>query len=87
MLATVSSPSKLQEQLVAHHRAADGEGERVEARLGADRRRKRRDMQRVGAFADDLDVIDMGLVADEQFERGIDLIVAAGRALHDSRSA
>ena len=47
--------------------------------LRADRRRQRRDMQRVGAFADDLDVIDMGLVADEHLERRIDLIVAAGR--------
>ncbi len=37
-------------------------------------------MQRVSALGDDLDVIDMSAVAGEQFERGIDLIVAAGRA-------
>ena len=72
---------EFQEQLIAHHGAAGGEGERVEARMRADRGRERRDMQRVGAFADDLHMIDMGVVADEQFERGIDLIVAAGRAL------
>ncbi len=78
MPATVSSPSNLQEQLVAHHGAAGGEGESVEARPRADRGRQRRDVQRVGALADDLDVIDMGLVADENLERGIDLIVAAG---------
>ena len=57
---------EFQEQLVAHHGAAGGEGESVEARPRADRRRQRRDVQRVRAFADDLDVIDMGLVADEQ---------------------
>ena len=37
-------------------------------------------MQRVGALADDLDVIDMGLIADEHFKRGVGLIAAAGRA-------
>ena len=71
---------EIEEQLIAHHGAAGGEGEGVEARFGADRRRQRRDVQRLHAFADDLDVIDMRLVADEQFERGVDLIVASGRA-------
>ena len=70
-----------QKQLIAHHGAAGREGEGVKARSGADRRRQRRDVQRVRAFADDLDVIDMSLVADEQFERGIDLIIAARRPL------
>ena len=72
---------EFQEQLVAHHGAAGGEGESVEARPRADRGRQRRDVQRVGALADDLDVIDMGLVADKDLERGIDLIIAAGRPL------
>ena len=53
----------------------------VEPRPRPDRRRKRRDMQRVGALADDLDVIDMGLIADEHFERSVGLIAAAGRPL------
>ena len=38
-------------------------------------------MQRPCALAGDLDVIDMGLVADHDFERGIDLVVAARHAL------
>ena len=38
-------------------------------------------MERVFAFADDLDVIDMRRVADEQFQHRIDLIIAAGRPL------
>ena len=69
------------EQLVAHHRAGGGEQEFVEARLRADRGHQARHMQRARAFAGDLDVVDMGLVADLDFERGIDLVVAARRAL------
>ncbi len=38
-------------------------------------------MQRACALAGDLDMIDMGLVADLDFERGIDLVVAARHAL------
>ena len=38
------------EQLVAHHRAAGREQELVEARVRADRRHQRRDMQRAGAL-------------------------------------
>ena len=71
---------EFQEQLVAHHGAAGGEGESVEARPRADRGRQGRDVQRVGTFGDDLDVIDMGLVADKDLERGIDLVIAAGGA-------
>ena len=69
---------EIQKQLIAHHGAAGRKGERVEARSGPDRRRQRRDVQRVRAFADDLDVIDMRPVADKQFQRRVDLIVAAG---------
>ncbi len=68
------------EQLVAHHRAAGGEQELVEARMRADRRHQARDVQRAGARAGDLDMVDMGLVPDLEFERGVDLIVVAGRA-------
>ena len=50
---------ELEKELVAHHCAAGGKGEGIEARPGADRRGQRRDVQRIGAFADDLDVIDM----------------------------
>ena len=64
------------EQLVAHHRAAGGEQELVEAGVRADRRHQGRDMQRAGALAGDLDVIDMGLVADHELERGVDLVLA-----------
>ena len=34
-------------------------------------------MQRAGALAGDLDVVDMGFVADHDLERGVDLVVAA----------
>ena len=49
-------------------------------------------MQRACALAGDLDVVDMSLVADHEFERGIDLVVAARRALvaldqHRARAA
>ena len=71
---------EFQKQLIAHDGTAGGKGERIEPRPGADRRRQRRDVQRIRAFADDLDVIDMRLVADEQFQRGVDLIVTARRA-------
>ena len=49
-------------------------------------------MQRVGTFADDLDVIDMRPVTNKQLKRGIDLIFAACRSFvtfheHDPRPA
>ena len=85
------------EKLVAHHRAAGGEQKLVEARMCADRRHQRRDMQRAGPLPGDLDVVDMRLVADDQFERRVHLVVAgalvaldqhrAGTALnHDERA-
>ena len=68
---------EFQEQLVAHHGAASGESKSVKARPRANRGRERRDMQRVGSFGDDLDVIDMSLIADENLKRRVDLIIAA----------
>ena len=73
--------AEAQEQLVAHHRAADREGEGVEARMRADIRHQRREVQRLVALARDLDVIDMRVVGDRQLQRGIGLVVAAVRAL------
>ena len=69
---------EFEEQLIAHHGAAHRERKRVKAGMRADRGGERRDMQRVGALTDDFHMIDMGLVADEHFQRRIDLIVAAG---------
>ncbi len=59
---------EIEKQLIAHHGAAGDEGEGVETRAGADRGRQRRNMKRVGALADDFDVIDMRVVADEQLD-------------------
>ena len=38
-------------------------------------------MQRFRALPDHLDVVDMGAIAGEQFQRGIDLVIARGRTL------
>ena len=53
--------------------------------FAADRRRERRDVERVGALADDLHVIDMGLIADEEFERSVDLVARCRPAPRSSR--
>ncbi len=68
------------EHLVAHHRAAGGEGKSVEAGMRANGRKQSRDMQRLGAFADELDVIDMRLVADHKLQRRVNLVVGIPRA-------
>ena len=81
MPATVSSPSNLRNSWLRTTAPPVVKVKVLNRACAADRRRQRRDMQRVGALADDLDMIDMGLIADEQFERGVDLIVAAGRPL------
>ena len=69
------------EHLVAHHGAAGGEQELVEAGMRADRRHQGGDVQRAGALAGDLDVVDMGLVADLELEHGVDLVLAGGGPL------
>ena len=73
-------PVEAHKQLVAHHRAAGREQELVETGVGADCRHQGRDMQCAGTLAGDLDMVDMSLVADQQFERGAHLVVVAGRA-------
>ena len=70
---------EFEKQLIAHHRAARGKAERIESRMGADRRCQGRNMQRVTAFSDHFDMVNMSAVADEQFEHGVDLIIAARR--------
>ena len=77
----VPSPVEAHEQLVAHHRGAGGEQELVEAGMRADRRHQARDVQRARALAGDLDVIDMGLVADLELERRVHLVLAGIRAV------
>ena len=61
----------------AHDGAAGGEQEFVEAGMGADRRHQGGDMERPGAPAGDLDVIDMRAVADLELERRIHLVLIA----------
>ena len=80
MPATVPSPWKWTNSWLRTTDAAGGEQEFVETRMRADRCHQARDMQRSRALAGDLDVVDMGLVADRDFERGVDLIVATRRA-------
>ena len=81
MPATVPSPSKRTNSWLRTTAPPVVKVKVVEPRVGADRGRQGRDVQRVGALADDLDVIDLGAVADDEFERGIDLVVDAVRAL------
>ena len=50
--------------------------------MRADRRHQRGDMQRTRAVAGDLDMIDVGLVADLELEHRVDLIVFAGARTH-----
>ena len=73
-------PGEPHEQLVAHDGATGGEQEFVEAGMGADRRHQGGDMERPGAPAGDLDVIDMRGVADLELERRIHLVLIAIRA-------
>ena len=77
--ALAALAGKAHEGLIAHHRAAAGEGEILVDGLGADRDAERRDPQGGAAVAADPDVIEPRAVADHQFERRIDLIVDALR--------
>ena len=49
--------------------------------MRANGRKQSRHMQRLGAFADELDMIDMGLVADHKLKRRVDLVVGIRRPL------
>ena len=64
------------EELVAHDGAAGVNRNSLKRACAPIARHQRRDMQSAGARAGDLDVIDMGLVADHELERRVDLIVA-----------
>ena len=55
--------------------------------MGADRGHQRRDMDEIARPAGDLDVVDVRLVADDQFERGVDLMAGGGVVALDQHGA
>ena len=55
--------------------------------LRADRGHQRRDVNEIARPAGDLDVIDMGVVADHELERGVDLMSGAGVVALDQHGA
>ena len=53
----------------------------------ADRSHQRRDVDEIARAAGDLDVIDMGVVADHELERGVDLMAGDGVVALDQHGA
>src|SRR6185437_5440445 len=74
---------KTDEALVTHQLRVSGKSESIELRARADRGQQARQMQRV--CTGDLEIVDLRFIAGHQFERRIDLGVAALVALYDGR--
>ncbi len=67
------------EHLIAHHRTADDEAERVEPRPRPDIGKQGAHMKRRATLAHDLHMIETRLVAKLHLKRGIDLIIRSFR--------